>query len=112
MPRTLYRGRRAAYLENESIRITLLEEGGHIAEVFDKRAGVNSLWTPHWSAIEPSTYSRHIHPEYGDGPDAQLLSGIMGHSLCLHTFGAPSPEEIAAGIPVHGEASTASFGIY
>ena len=89
----------------------MLEEGGHIAEIFDKRAGVNPLWTPPWPAIEPSTYDRVTHPEYGGGPDAQLLAGIMGHNLCLDTFGAPSPEELAAGIPVHGEASVVPYDI-
>ena len=112
MPRTKYRGRRASYLENQVIRLTVLEEGGHIAEILDKRSGVNPLWTPPWNSIEPSTYYRDTCPEYGDGPDASLLSGIMGHSLCLDAFGAPSEDEIAAGIPVHGEASTASFEIH
>lgn len=107
----LYRGRRAAVLENEALRLTVLEEGGHIAEIFDKRAGVNPLWTPPWPSIEPSLNDPAAHPEYGGGPDAQLLAGIMGHNLCLDTFGAPSPEELAAGIPVHGEASVVPYGI-
>jgi len=29
----------------------------------------------------------------------------MGHNLCLDLFGAPTPEEAAAGVVVHGEAS-------
>ncbi len=37
-PRSGRRERRA--------RVTVLEEGGHIAEIFDKRSGVNPLWTP------------------------------------------------------------------
>jgi hypothetical protein len=106
-----YRGRRAAVLENEAVRLTVLEEGGHIAEIFDKRAGVNPLWTPPWPSLEPSSYDRGTHPEYGDGPDAQLLAGIIGHNLCLDTFGAPSAEEVAAGIPVHGEGSVVPYEI-
>jgi hypothetical protein len=35
----------------------------------------------------------------------------MGHNLCLDTFGAPSREEISAGVPVHGEASVACCDI-
>jgi hypothetical protein len=35
----------------------------------------------------------------------------MGHNLCLDIFGGPSPEEAAAGMPVHGEASVARFDI-
>ena len=92
-----YRGRRAATIENDALRVTVLVEGGHIAEIFDKRSGVNPLWTPPWRSIEPSTYSRARHPEYGDGGDAMLLAGIMGHNLCLDIFGGPSDAEAAAG---------------
>ena len=45
----------AQSIENDRLRVTVLVEGGHIAEVFDKRAGVNPLWTPPWPSIEPST---------------------------------------------------------
>lgn len=38
---TTYRNRGAAAIENDSLRVTVLEEGGHIAEIFDKHAGVN-----------------------------------------------------------------------
>jgi hypothetical protein len=30
-----YRGRRAATIENDDVRVTVLEEGGHIAEMLD-----------------------------------------------------------------------------
>ena len=40
-----------------------------------------------------------------------LLSGIMGHNLCLDLFGGPSEEEAAAGMTAHGEASAAVFKI-
>ena len=53
---TSYRGRRAATIENDALRVTVLEEGGHIAEIADKATGVNPLWTPGWPSIEPSTY--------------------------------------------------------
>ena len=95
---SVYRGRRAATLENDSLRVTVLREGGHIAEIFDKETGVNPLWTPPWPSIEPSAYKG----EYGNGPEARLLGGIMGHNLCLDVFGGPSDEEFAAGIGVHG----------
>ncbi len=111
MPETKYRGRRAAAIENEQLRVTVLGEGGHIAEVFDKQAGVNPLWTPPWPSIEPSTYSAVRHPEYGAGAEAHLLAGIMGHNLCLDLFGGPSPEEAAAGLSVHGEGSVVPYEI-
>jgi hypothetical protein len=59
MPETVYRGRRAAVFENSQLRVTVLREGGHIAEIFDKATGVNPLWTPPWTSIEPSTYDPH-----------------------------------------------------
>jgi len=104
-----YRGRRAAVVENDALRVTVLEEGGHIAEIFDKRSGVNPLWTPPWTSIEPSTYSPSRHGEYGDGTDAMLLAGIMGHNLCLDIFGGPSDAEAAAGLTPHGEASVVRY---
>lgn len=91
--------------------MTVLHEGGHIAEITDKASGVNPLWIPHWPSIEPSTYDAQRHPEYGSGADASLLAGIMGHNLCLDIFGGPSEEEAAAGMPVHGETSTAPFDV-
>jgi hypothetical protein len=104
-----YRGRRAAVVENDALRLTVVQEGGHIAEIFDKRSGVNPLWTPSWASIEPSTYSRARHPEYGDGSDAMLLAGIMGHNLCVDIFGGPSDAEAAAGMTAHGEASVVRY---
>jgi hypothetical protein len=106
-----YRNRRAASIENASLRLTVLEEGGHVAEISDKATGVNPLWTPHWPSIEPSGYDRARDAIYGETAEAMLLAGIMGHNLCLDIFGGPSAEEAAAGLPVHGEASTARFVI-
>ena len=64
-----YRGRRAAALENDSLRVTVLEEGGHIAEITDKATGVNPLWTPEWPSIEPSAYDPAAHaPRRPVGP--------------------------------------------
>lgn len=110
MPSPLrYRGRRAVTIENQALRVTVLVEGGHIAELFDKRAGVNPLWTPPWPSLEPSQYDHATHTAYGRGVDAVLLAGIMGHNLCLDIFGGPSAEEAAAGLPVHGEASKVRY---
>jgi hypothetical protein len=111
MPTSMYRGRRAASIENPQLRVTVLVEGGHIAEVFDKRSGINPLWTPHWDSIEPSTFDPSHHASYGGARDGPLLAGIMGHNLCLDIFGGPSPEEAAAGLRPHGEASVAPYAI-
>jgi len=104
-------GRRAASIENEYLRVTVLAEGGHIAEILDKRSGVSPLWIPHWPSIEPSVYDPVKHSEYGSASDAKLLAGIMGHNLCLDIFGGPSDEEAAAGITVHGEGSIVPYGV-
>jgi hypothetical protein len=106
-----FQGRRAARLENDFLRVTVLEEGGHIAEIFDKRAGVSPLWIPNWLSVEPSAFSHEHHGQFGAGPDAKLLAGIMGHNVCLDIFGGPSREEALAGHTVHGEASVGSYQI-
>lgn len=103
------RHRRAAQIENSVVRLTVTVEGGHVAEILHKATGVNPLWCPPWPSIEPSSYDPAKHPEYGAHSEAQLLSGIMGHNICLDTFGAPSEEEAAGGMPVHGEAPVATY---
>ncbi len=109
MTLTTYRHRRAYQLENEDIRVTLTAEGGHIAELFDKRTKINPLWTPPWPSIEPSDYDLAKNPEYGGDSESKLLAGIMGHNLCVDLFGPPSQEEAQAGYTVHGEASIAPY---
>src|SRR5882672_9350013 len=111
MPESTYRGRRAHSIGTADLRLTVLVEGGHIAEILDKQSGVNPLWAPPWPSIDPSTYDRARHPEYGADAESKLLAGIMGHNLCLDLFGAPSEAEAAAGLTVHGEASTAPYEI-
>jgi hypothetical protein len=111
MPEIEHRGRRAIRLENDTVRVTAMVEGGHVAEILHKPTGVNPLWTPRWPSIEPSTYSPARHPEYGEGAEAKLLAGIMGHNLCLDLFGAPSAEEAAAGMTVHGESSVVRYEV-
>lgn len=104
-----YLGRRAYQWENQDLRVTVVAEGGHIAEIFHKGKGINPLWTPPWPSIDPSTYSAAKHPEYGTGPEAKLLSGILGHNWCVDFFGPPSEEEARAGYTVHGEASIVAY---
>ena len=106
-----FHNRRAVQIENDSVRLTVTIEGGHVAEIFHKALGVNPLWIPPWASIEPSTYSLAAHPEYGNDAESKLLSGIMGHNLCLDLFGAPSAEEARAGMTVHGEASIVPYQV-
>ena len=102
-------GRRAASIENAHLRVTVLEHGGHIAEIFDKAAGVNPLWTPPWQTIEPLDYGPANAALYGEASDGRLLAGIMGHNLCLDIFGPPSDDEARAGLTAHGEGSVAPY---
>jgi hypothetical protein len=103
MLRTTFLGRPAASLENDQLRVTILREGGHIAEILHKKSGVNPLWTPPWAATP--------NPDCGNGVDSHLLAAIVGHNVCIDVFGGPSAEEAAAGIGVHGEASVMSYAI-
>jgi hypothetical protein len=112
MSETTYRDRQAVRIENDVVRLTVLREGGHIAELLHKPTGVNPLWTPPWPSIEPSLYRRELHPGYGSDAESKLLAGIMGHNLCLDIFGGPSDDEAAAGMTVHGEASIAPYSIW
>jgi hypothetical protein len=89
----------AFQIENDKLRVTVVEEGGHISEILDKRTGVNPLWVPPWSSHQ------------GTGADARLLAGIKGHNVCLDVFGVPSAEEEAAGLGVHGEGPVVRYEI-
>lgn len=109
MPQTLFNNRKACQIENDQLRVTVLAEGGHIAELLHKPSGVNPLWTPPWSTIEPSTWDPAKHTEYGNDGESLLLAGIAGQNLCLDIFGGPSASEAAAGVPVHGEGSTVAY---
>jgi hypothetical protein len=111
MSQTNFRGRRASSIENQRLLVTVLHEGGHIAQILDKATGMNPLWIPPWPSIEPSTYSLAKHPEYGNDSESKLLAGIMGHNLCLDIFGEPSAEEAAAGMTVHGEGSIVPYDV-
>src|SRR5438552_12299557 len=108
---TTYRNRQAIQIENDKLRLTVLVEGGHIAELLHKPTGINPFWTPPWPSIEPSAYDPAKHPEYGRNAESKLLAGLMGHNLCMDIFGGPSEEEAAAGMTVHGEASVAQYDI-
>ncbi len=98
-------------IENDRLRLTLLPGGGHIAAVTLKENGMNPLWDPPWETVDPSDYDPDVHPGFGDGVDARLLAGIAGHNLCFDIFGVPSDEEAAAGLGVHGEASSVDWEV-
>jgi len=111
---TSWHGRNAFCLGNELVRLTTLTGGGHIAE-FRFADGtsfpaLNPLWVPPWPTIEPYRYREIVHASrYGSLIEGKLLSGIVGHNICLDYFGSPSPEEVKQGLSQHGEAPSARW---
>src|ERR1700689_4321174 len=103
--------RKVVQIDNDQLIVIVTVEGGHIAQIIEKQSGINPLWTPPWPSIEPSAWTAAGHPEYGNDSESKLLSGILGHNLCLDIFGPPSEAEYAAGITVHGESSVAPYRI-
>jgi len=102
-----FQGRRAWRIENEQLRITILECGGHIAEIVCKSAAeINPLWTQDRPTIDSDQFDPDVHgPIYGIDAEARLISGLMGHNLCFPSWGAPSASEHAAGMTFHGESN-------
>ena len=98
--------RNAVQLENDTLRVTLLIEGCHIAEIFHKQAGISPLWIPPWSKTKKGATSIN-KATYGQ--DANFLAGVMGHHICLDMFGEPSETERSAGFELHGEASVVPY---
>lgn len=99
-------GRGGFRIRGEWGHVSVLQGGGHICELSLKTVpGVNPLWRPQWTTIDPDRYIPANHRRlYGPAPDGPLLAGIAGHSLSFDHFGPPSNEEIAAGLTTHGEA--------
>jgi hypothetical protein len=91
--------------------VAVLEGGGHICELaLNSVSGVNPLWKPPWTTIDPERYAHGKHGRvYGPPPDGRLLAGIAGHSLSFDHFGPPSKAETAAGLTTHGEAPSTKW---
>jgi len=92
-------------------QMTTLMGGGHIAEFRQmKPPSLSPLWVPPWRTMEPYLYREHRHSEeYGAVTEGKLLSGLVGHNICLDYFGSPSPEESKCGLSQHGEAPSARW---
>jgi hypothetical protein len=99
-------GRKVVWVGGEEFQIALAEGGGHIAAL--RSEGIddtsNPFWQPPWPSLEPSAVTAEIvDKEYGGAPQGRLLASILGHSLALDLYGAPSKEEAAAGAVTHGQ---------
>jgi hypothetical protein len=88
-------------LENGLVELTVLANGGHLADFRFAESSValsrNVLWESPWRYEKAS----ERRPE-----DLTQTAGFTGHALCLDYFGAPSATEAATGLTLHGEAST------
>jgi hypothetical protein len=103
---TVFNGRRSWEFDNDAIRLTMTQGGGHIAGLeLRERPGINPLWKPVWRTMEPWDYRPADAKRYA----SRLLASIMGHNLCLGWFGGPSEDEKKAGMECHGEASVARW---
>lgn len=91
---TVFEDRPALVLSNDKVELTVITEGGAMAQIFlagDKEK-INPLWNPYWIARQaglnrPASFAR-------------------GHFVCIDGFGPASAEERAAGLTAHGEAYT------
>lgn len=91
---TMFEDRPALVLANDKVAVTILHEGGAMAEIVlaNDKDKINPLWNPYWIARQA-----------GLKPPTTLY---RGHFVCIDGFGPVSAEERAAGLPMHGEAYT------
>ena len=106
---TVWHGRKAYLLKNDSVQLITLTGGGHIAEFRFVDSipfpHLNPLWVPPWKTMEPYKYREKVHSRtYGSLLEGKLLSGIAGHNICLDYFGPPTRAEVRQGLSQHGEA--------
>jgi hypothetical protein len=100
-----YQNRDAWQLETKEVRVSVIQVGGHIAEILLKgEREINPLWLQGRPTIDATDYVREKHEKvYGGGSAAKLISGLMGHNLCFPYWGNPSNSEYKAGMTFHGE---------
>ncbi|MGH9514676.1 MAG: hypothetical protein ACRD3P_03245 [Terriglobales bacterium] len=99
-------GRKVVWVGGGTLQLALAEGGGHIAALRSEHCdeSSNPYWQPPWPSLEPSAVTPEIvNEQYGGRPEGRLLASILGHSLALDLYGAPSKEEAAAGAVTHGQ---------
>ncbi len=101
----LWKGRDATRLTNGLVELISLIDGGHLAEFrYLEQNGFpsqNVLWEAPWI----TTGSNRLE-------EPSQTAGFTGHALCLDYFGAPSPDDAAAGLPIHGEAGAVRWNVH
>ena len=94
----------------QGLTVAVVPGGGHIAAVYPSgRDDLNPLWVPSWTTSDPSL--ARVPTADNDGSlEGQILSSIMGHSLCCDVFGAHSAGETQrSGLAFHGEAAQVTW---
>lgn len=105
-----WHSRASVTITNGVVEATILEGGGHLARWnFANHSGLpeNTLWESPWKTADPgSSAYTDLAAKYDEIGEGRFLATYTGHALCLDGFGPPDPAEAAAGVPLHGEAST------
>ena len=94
---TSFEGSPAVALSNNKVELTLMLQGSTLAGIVlkDDPEKLNPLWNPMRLARELGRPARY--------------DGGAGLFVCVDGFGPVSPEEKAAGLPMHGEAHAQTF---
>jgi hypothetical protein len=82
----------AILLANDRIELTIVPEGGAMAQILLKsdKEKTNPLWNPYWIAKQAGVN--------------RPTNFFRGHFVCVDGFGPSSQEEREASLPMHGEA--------
>ena len=94
-----FEGQPAFILANDKLSLSIWERGGAMVHLVlkDDPEQLSPLWNP-----------VRLARELGQTREA---AGSAGHFVCVDGFGQPSPEERAAGIPMHGEAHVVKWEV-
>ena len=113
--KTRWKGRPGYRLTNGEVQITALTGGGSIAELRSKcgpeQWSPNLLWEAPWTTMDPGGFQPRHERQYGTPFVGKFLAPFTGHVVCLDYFGAPSQEEKACGLTLHGEACVARWKV-
>ena len=106
-----FSGRDAWTIESGKLRLTILQSGGHVAQLLLKEeGGISPLWVQSRPTMDPENYhADRDGTKYGGGAGARLMSGLAGHNVCFPYWGNPSPDEERAGMTFHGETGVARW---
>jgi len=100
-----YQDRDTWVVESPTLRIAVMQVGGHVAEIVLKGdQDINPLWQHGRPTIDPTEFVPGVHAAlFGGGPAARVMSGLLGHSVCFPFWGNPSEAEYRCGMSFHGE---------